>query len=103
MSDEVLLLLAGVLAPFIVQGVKEIKFRLDESDLSSRAALGWTYAVCLILAMLTKVAAGELIIPVGDLPIVLSAVLSQLGVVLGLATFVYKTLLSDDTSVLVRR
>ena len=108
MSDEMLLLLAGVLAPFIVQLVKEIKFRLNESGLSpqaplsSQAALGWTYGVCLVLAVLSKVALGEVLIPAGDLPIVLQAVLTQLSVVLGLATFVYKTLLSQETSILVR-
>ena len=103
MSDEVLLLLAGVLAPFVVQGVKEIQWRLFGIDLSSQSALGWTYGVCLVLAVLSKVALGEVLIPAGDLPTVLQAVLTQLSVVLGLATFVYKTLLSQETSILVRR
>ena len=103
MSNELLLLLAGVLAPFVVQAVKAIKYRLDESELNPQAALGWTYATCLVLAVLFKVAAGEVVIPAGDLPTVLQAILTQLGVVLGLATFVYKTLLSQETSILVRR
>jgi len=109
MTDEMLLLLAGVLAPFIVQLVKEIRFRLYKADLypfvplSSQAALGWTYGVCLVLAVLSKIALGEVLVPAGDLPTVLQSVLMQLSVVLGLATFVYKTLLSQETSILVRR
>lgn len=102
MTDEALLLLAGLLAPFIVQLVKEIQYRINGTDLHPQAALGWTYAVCLVLAVVAKVASGELIVPMGDLATVLPEVLMQLSVVLGLATFVYKTLLSGDTNIIGR-
>ena len=102
MSDEALLVIAGILAPFVVQLVKEIQRRLYGTDLGPQASLGWTYAVCLVLAVVAKVSSGEVFLPAGGLDVVAGDVLTQLGIVLGLATFFYKSFLSSDTSVLVR-
>lgn len=102
MSDEALLVIAGVLAPFVVQGAKLVHSKIAGGELSPQASLGWTYAVCLVLAVVAKVASGEVVLPAGGLDVVLGAVLSQIGIVLGLATFIYKTFQSPDTSILVR-
>ena len=103
MSDEALLVIAGILAPFVVQGAKLIHSKLTGSELGPQASLGWTYAVCLVLAVVAKVSSGEVFLPAGGLDIVAGTVLTQLGVVLGLATFIYKTFQSPETSLLVRR
>ena len=102
MSDEALLVIAGILAPFVVQGAKLIHSKLTGGELGPQASLGWTYAVCLVLAVVAKIASGEIFLPAGGLDVVAGTVLTQLGIVLGLATFIYKTFQSPGTSILVR-
>ena len=103
MTDEVLLVIVGVFAPFVIQGVKLVHSKITGGELTPASAMGWTYAICLALAVLAKGISGELFFPVGGLDVVLPALLAQAGVVLGLATFVYKAFLSGDTAFLARR
>jgi len=98
MSIELLLILVGVLAPFVIQGVKLIHTKLTGGNLSPASSMGWTYAVCLALAIIAKVSTGELIIPTGTLDVVLTSIFTQLGIVLGMATAVYKLFISGDTA-----
>ena len=102
MSVEMLLVIAGLLSPFVIQGAKLAHNKITGGELSPQAALGWTYAICLVLAALAKYISGELFIPAGSLDVMLPEFLVQASVVLGLATFIYKTFQSKDTSFLVR-
>lgn len=102
MSQETLLILAGIIVPIVVQAIKAGYKALAGSEMSSGLALNLTYAMAVLVAVIGKLLAGELLIPVGDAPAVAGAIITQLGVVIGLATVIYKALLSPSTGVLGR-
>lgn len=100
MSQETLLILAGVVVPLVVQAIKAVYQSITGNDMASGWALNITYACCIILAAAVKLLSGEVLIPAGDAPEVVASVLTQIGVVIGLATVVYKALMSKSTGVL---
>lgn len=98
MNEENWLLLVGILAPFVIQAIKTIYTKTTGNDMSDKAALNTTYVVALIAAGVGKWLAGEAFLPDGDLSVAIPTLFAQLGVVLGSATFIYKTLISKTTS-----
>ena len=97
MSEELLLALAGLIVPFLIQLVKAVHKWLADEQMTSGTALSWTFALCLVVAAVAKVLGGELFIPPGGLAVALPELLAQFGVVIGLATTIYKLLLTKET------
>jgi len=100
MSQEFWLVIAGLAAPLVIQLVRTLNKTMFGSDLSPKAALGWTYAISLVFAVAIFLTEGQYEVPAGDISVLLPWAVAQFTIVLGTATLVYKTLISKSTSVL---
>lgn len=93
MTEELWLVVAGLVAPFVIQVVKRLHTVMFGGELSHGAALAWTYVVALVFAGAAKVVAGEVVIPAGDPVTVVTALVTHVTAVIGLATVIYKSVL----------
>ena len=104
MNETQWLLLVGIIAPFVIQGIKAIYTKAWGQPMSDGAALNTTYIIAIIAAAVGKWLAGETFIPQGgDLTIILPTLLGQIGVVLAAATVVFKGLMSSSTGLLAKK
>ncbi len=99
MDETQWLLAVGVIAPFIIQVIKTIYDKINGTPMSEKLALNTTYVVAILAAVIGKWQTGEAFIPQGDLGVVIPVLVTQITVVLGSATFIYKTLISKTTGV----
>lgn len=93
MNEEILILIAGAVAPFIIQGIKAAYKGATGAEMPGIAALNLTYVVAVLFAFAGRVVAGEFIVPDGELADVVPLLVTQIGAVLAVATFIYKSLI----------
>lgn len=96
MTQELWLIIAGVVAPFVIELIKQAHTLMFGGELSSKAALTWTFILSIIFAVAIHFTSGAEI-PVGGIEVVAPWVVAQLGIVMGIATTVYKFLISKRT------
>jgi uncharacterized Tic20 family protein len=89
-GNEAFLVIAGLVAPFVIQIIKTVF-----GDLEGKEALWATFGVSVVFAVAAGLLSGYLIAPAGDQVAVTSSVLTQFGTVLGLATAIYKLFISQ--------
>ena len=99
MLEEQWILLVGFIAPFVIQIVKIIYTKVNGFEMSEKVALNTTYIVAILAAAIGKWLTGEAFIPSGDLSVAIPILAAQVTIVLGSATFIYKTLISKTTGV----
>ena len=99
MSETSWLLVVGIIAPFVIQGIKAVMEKINGVALTDKASLNLTYIVAIIAAAVGKFLSGEAVIPQGDLSVVVPLLITQVGLVLASATVVFKALLSKTTSI----
>ena len=100
MNESQWLILVGILAPFLIQGIKAIYAKGCGQVMDDKVALNVTYVVAIISAAIGKWLAGEAFIPQGDdLSVVIPTLLGQVGVVLAAATVIFKAMMSSSTGV----
>ncbi|MBE3049061.1 hypothetical protein IMZ48_42490, partial [Candidatus Bathyarchaeota archaeon] len=87
------ILLVGFIAPFVIQIIKTIYTKVNGFEMSEKLALNTTYVVAVLAAAIGKWLTGEAFIPQGDLSTAIPVLVAQFAVVLGSATFIYKTLI----------
>lgn len=104
MSQETLLVIAGIIVPFVIQFVKTVYKSVAGSDMTSDKALTLTYVMCFLMAIAAKALSGELSIPAGtSMPTVVEMIVTQFALVVGLATVVYKALLASSTGLFSKK
>ena len=102
MNENQWLILVGLIAPFVIQGIKAVYSKVSGAPMSDKAALNTTYVIAIVAAAIGKWLAGEAFIPPGsDLTVVLPTLLGQIGIVLAAATVVFKALMSSSTGLRV--
>ncbi len=99
MSQELWIVIAGAVVPFVIQSIKAGYTKLTKLEMSDGLALNVTYIMCIIFAIAARLLSGETALPQGDAQTIGQAVLVELGAVIALATVLYKSFISPTTGV----
>ena len=99
MTDATVLAIAGVVTPIVMQIIKTLYKSASGQDMSAKLALNLMYLLAIVFAVVAKLLNGTLVLPAGATEEVVANVVTQLTAVIGLATVIYKSLISGTTSV----